>query len=49
MTDVDAAKAAGMRSIGFADKPGKRDLLAGADVVTTSMDDVAKALSDLVR
>lgn len=46
VTDVEAARAAGARSIGFANKPGKDIALekAGADVVITSMTAVADAL-----
>ena len=46
VTDVEAAQAAGTSSIGFANKPGKRELLtmAGADAVTASMFDVARVL-----
>ncbi|MEU6217209.1 HAD family hydrolase [Streptomyces sp. NPDC047022] len=46
VTDVEAARAAGGRSIGFANKPGKERALgdAGADVVVTSMVTVAEAL-----
>ncbi|OXM70799.1 MULTISPECIES: HAD family hydrolase [Amycolatopsis] len=36
LTDVEAAKAAGVRSIGYANKPGKRERFtsAGADAIT---------------
>ncbi|WPW30717.1 HAD hydrolase-like protein [Streptomyces atratus] len=46
VTDVEAAKAAGMGIIGFANKPPKQSTLpeAGADVVITSMDALADAL-----
>ncbi|MFF4294821.1 HAD family hydrolase [Streptomyces vinaceus] len=46
VTDVEAAKATGGRSIGFANKPGKERALddAGANVVVTSMSLVADAL-----
>ncbi|MEU6217202.1 HAD hydrolase-like protein [Streptomyces sp. NPDC047022] len=46
VTDVEAAKATGGRSIGFANKPGKERALgdAGADAVVTSMATVAEAL-----
>ncbi|MFE3859470.1 HAD family hydrolase [Streptomyces goshikiensis] len=46
-TDVEAARAAGVRSIGFANKPRKRSTLAdaGADVVVVGMDTVADALA----
>lgn len=46
-TDVEAARAAGVRSIGFANKPRKQSTLAeaGADVVVVAMDAVADALA----
>lgn len=46
VTDIQAAKAAGERSIGFANKPGKQRALAeaGADAVVTAMVTVAEAL-----
>ncbi len=46
VTDVEAAKATGGRSIGFANKPGKERALgdAGADVVVTAMASVAESL-----
>ncbi|MBK3558072.1 HAD family hydrolase [Streptomyces sp. MBT56] len=46
VTDVEAAKATGGRSVGFANKPGKERALgdAGADVVVTTMVAVAEAL-----
>ncbi|MFF0216140.1 HAD family hydrolase [Streptomyces vinaceus] len=46
-TDVEAARAAGVRSIGFASKPRKWSTLAeaGADVVVVAMDAVADALA----
>lgn len=39
VTDVDAAQSAGVRSIGYANRPGKADRLsgAGANVVVTEM------------
>jgi phosphoglycolate phosphatase len=45
-TDMDAGRAAGVPTIGYANKPGKAEALttAGADVVLTSMLDLAKAL-----
>ncbi|MFC9623401.1 HAD family hydrolase [Streptomyces sp. NPDC056930] len=47
VTDVEAAKAAGMEVIGFANKPPKRTTLpsAGADVVIASMEVLANALA----
>ncbi|GGW06355.1 hydrolase [Streptomyces globisporus] len=46
VTDVEAAKASGGRSIGFANKPGKSIALrdAGADAIVTSMVTLATAL-----
>lgn len=45
-SDIEAGRAAGARTIGYANKPGKADALAvaGAEVVTTSMAEVAAAL-----
>jgi phosphoglycolate phosphatase len=45
-TDMQAGRAAGVSTIGYANKPGKADALAnaGADIVVTSMFDLAKAL-----
>ncbi|MGA4958579.1 HAD family hydrolase [Streptomyces lavendulocolor] len=47
VTDIEATKATGGRSIGLANKPGKERALAdaGADVVVTSMAAVAGALA----
>lgn len=47
MTDVEAARAATARSIGFANKPPTRSTLAGAgaDVVVLGMQAVADALA----
>ncbi|MCD0482035.1 HAD hydrolase-like protein [Streptacidiphilus sp. ASG 303] len=47
VTDVQAAKAAGMAVVGFANKPGKRSALttAGATAVITCMDTLANALT----
>jgi beta-phosphoglucomutase-like phosphatase (HAD superfamily) len=46
VTDVQAAKAVGERSIGFANKPGKERALseAAADVVVTAMAALARPL-----
>ncbi|MBT8225457.1 MAG: HAD family hydrolase [Dactylosporangium sp.] len=50
-TDVAAAHAAGVRSIGYANKPGKRDRLqaAGADAVVCTMGELAAAVAGAVR
>lgn len=46
VSDVVAGRAAGVRTIGYANKPGKRDRLtdAGADIVIESMQDLAVSL-----
>ncbi|MFI9747996.1 HAD family hydrolase [Streptomyces sp. NPDC052494] len=46
VTDIEAARAAGAGSIGFANKPGKEEALtsAGASVVVADMSDIARAL-----
>jgi phosphoglycolate phosphatase-like HAD superfamily hydrolase len=46
VTDIQAARAAGVHSIGFANKPGKRETLmaAGAEVVIDTMAHLAAAL-----
>jgi HAD superfamily hydrolase (TIGR01509 family) len=45
-SDVQSAKAAGIQSVGYANKPGKTDRLqgAGADAVVTSMAELHTAL-----
>ncbi|MFC9742943.1 HAD family hydrolase [Streptomyces noursei] len=49
--DVEAAHAAGMEAIGYANKPGKGAALteAGAVAVVTSMDDLARAVANKNR
>jgi HAD superfamily hydrolase (TIGR01509 family) len=44
--DIVAAKSAGIGSIGYANKPGKREALSayGADVVITAMEELAATL-----
>jgi HAD superfamily hydrolase (TIGR01509 family) len=44
-SDIEASLAAGVRSIGYANKPGKHERLAsaGADAVVTTMTDLASA------
>jgi HAD superfamily hydrolase (TIGR01662 family) len=46
VSDIEAATAAGVRSIGHANKPGKATALAeaGADAVVTSIDQIASAI-----
>ncbi|MFJ8815821.1 HAD family hydrolase [Amycolatopsis thermoflava] len=43
LTDIEAAKAAGVRSIGYANKPGKRERFtsAGADAITDVLTELA--------
>lgn len=51
LTDIEAARAAGARSIGYANKPRKQSALAiaGADVVVLDMQEVADALASMSR
>jgi beta-phosphoglucomutase-like phosphatase (HAD superfamily) len=49
VTDVIAARNAGVTCIGFADKPGKTELLADADVVIEDMRLLAEQLRDVPR
>lgn len=44
-TDIAAARAAGIRSIGYANSPAKRTALSDADVVIDSLRDLAAAMS----
>ncbi|MEV5447840.1 HAD family phosphatase, partial [Streptomyces sp. NPDC052644] len=46
LSDIEGARAAGVAVIGYANRPAKVDLyrLAGADVVVTSMGEIAAAL-----
>jgi len=46
VTDIEAARAVGSASIGYANKPGKHELLktAGADVIVANMSEVANSL-----
>ncbi|MEV4377862.1 HAD-IA family hydrolase [Streptosporangium sp. NPDC049644] len=46
VTDMQASKSAGITAVGYANKPDKADQLvaAGADVVVTSMEELATAL-----
>jgi phosphoglycolate phosphatase len=45
-SDIEAGRTAGAHTIGYANKPGKADALAvaGAEAVTTTMVEVARAL-----
>ncbi|MEU4220530.1 HAD-IA family hydrolase [Actinoplanes sp. NPDC026623] len=45
LTDIEAARAAGVNIIGYANRPWKTGAFAGADAVVTSMGDIAAALS----
>jgi HAD superfamily hydrolase (TIGR01509 family) len=42
-TDIDAARAAGIRVIGYINKPAKHQTLSHADAVTTDMGELARA------
>ncbi|WP_031163588.1 HAD family hydrolase [Streptosporangium roseum] len=46
VTDMQASKSAGITAVGYANKPGKVDLLAaaGADIVVMNMKELASAL-----
>ncbi|GII52278.1 hypothetical protein Pth03_06670 [Planotetraspora thailandica] len=46
LSDIEAAKAAGVLSVGYANEPGKADQFAtaGADVVVTRLIDLVPAL-----
>ena len=50
-TDIQAARAAGTRSIGYANKPGKRDRLtnAGADAITEGPEGMAEMATALLN
>jgi phosphoglycolate phosphatase len=43
-TDIEAGRAAGVATIGYANKPGKAQALKSADAVLTSMFDLARAI-----
>lgn len=45
-TDITAARAAGVRAVGFADRPGKHDALRQADLVVDDLADLVAALRD---
>ncbi|WP_173057293.1 HAD family hydrolase [Phytohabitans houttuyneae] len=51
LTDIDGGRAAGVPVIGYANRPWKIDrfAVAGADVVVTSMGEVADALMSLLK
>ncbi|MCZ7434859.1 HAD family phosphatase [Micromonospora sp. WMMC241] len=48
LSDIEGAQAAGVRAIGYANRPAKAEALraAGADALITSMGTIAKALID---
>ncbi|MGW3615296.1 HAD family hydrolase, partial [Micromonospora sp. NPDC005163] len=50
-TDIQAAQAAGVGSIGYANKPGKSEALTqvGADAVIRQMTELSTALRDAPR
>lgn len=43
-TYLEAGRAAGVSTIGYANKPGKAEALKGADAVLTTMFDLAEAV-----
>ncbi|TQJ24319.1 HAD superfamily hydrolase (TIGR01509 family) [Micromonospora sp. A202] len=45
LSDIEAAHAAGVAAIGYANKPGKRERLGAADVVINSMADLVAAFA----
>ncbi|MFF5295014.1 HAD family hydrolase [Paractinoplanes globisporus] len=45
LTDIEAARAANVAVVGYANRPWKVDAFAGADAVVTSMGDIATVLS----
>nr|WP_308129100.1 HAD-IA family hydrolase [Actinoplanes polyasparticus] len=45
LSDIEAARAAGVAAIGYANKVWKVDAFASADIVVTSMGEIAEALS----
>lgn len=47
VTDIDAARAAGVRIIAYANKPGKAERLAPADALTSDVQSVARAAAQL--
>ncbi|MFI6261368.1 HAD family hydrolase [Micromonospora sp. NPDC051006] len=49
LSDINGARAAGVRVIGFANRPGKVEAfrIAGADAVITSMGEITRAMIDL--
>jgi HAD superfamily hydrolase (TIGR01509 family) len=47
MSDIESARAAGVCVIGYANRPSKVAAFAGADVVITTMEDVAAVLSSM--
>jgi phosphoglycolate phosphatase-like HAD superfamily hydrolase len=44
VTDIEAGRAAGVATVGYANKPGKDVDLAGADAVVTAMAELALAV-----
>ncbi|MBC8989259.1 HAD family phosphatase [Micromonospora chalcea] len=47
LSDIQAAHAAGVAAIGYANRAWKVDAFAGAEIVVTSMGDIAEVLSPL--
>jgi phosphoglycolate phosphatase-like HAD superfamily hydrolase len=48
-TDIDAARAASITCVGYANKPGKTELLAGANATLPEMTDLARCLATLAE
>ena len=45
LSDIEAARAAGVTAIGYANRTWKVEAFAAADIVVTSMRDIAEAMS----
>lgn len=45
LSDIEAARAAGVGAIGYANRPWKAAAFAAADIIITSMGEIAEALS----
>jgi beta-phosphoglucomutase-like phosphatase (HAD superfamily) len=45
ITDIEAARAAGVSVVGYANRPWKVNAFSGADAVVTSMQDLAESVS----
>ncbi|WP_255690909.1 HAD hydrolase-like protein [Actinoplanes sp. DH11] len=45
LTDIEAARTAGVHVVGYANRAWKVDAFSAADAVVTSMEDIAAAMS----